>query len=244
MAAASPPASSREVTSPAAASHVSRRRTSSKSREFWTAIAGGGREGDDDVLVALGELPAAALLRQVEVPEDGAPGADGHAQERAHRRVVGREADAAAVGRQVGDAQRPRVVDQDAEDAVARRQVADAPAQLVVDARGDELAEHAVRAQDAERGVLRVGQVGRELGDPPQRVGQAEVARHGDDGVEQALLAVLDVEDVLGPGDELAQQGVETQALQALGPALRPDVRLVSGWPARSRHLPVPRRSR
>ena len=98
-----------------------------------------------------------------------------------------------------------------------------APAQLVVDARGDELAEHAVRAEDAERAVLRVGQVHGELDDPAQRVGQAEVARHGHDGVEQAPQAVLDVEHVLGAGDQLAQQRVETQAAERPpGPPARP----------------------
>lgn len=47
---------------------------------------------NSEVLVLVGEVLSALLLRQVQVPEDGIPDPDGDTQERLHGRMVGREA--------------------------------------------------------------------------------------------------------------------------------------------------------
>ena len=66
--------------------------------------AGGGREGDHDASSCSVKSPR-RLLGQVEVAEDLAAGADRDPEERAHRRVVGRE----PVGRRVrGDVVQPQ----------------------------------------------------------------------------------------------------------------------------------------
>ena len=74
---------------------------------------------DDRFLVLVGEVGAALLLGQVEVAVGDAAEHDRHAEERAHRRMAGREPDRARVRREVVQAQRRRVADQHAEDAAA-----------------------------------------------------------------------------------------------------------------------------
>ena len=89
----------------------------------------------------LGVNEPSLLLRQVEVPERTAAKQDRHAEEAAHRRMVGREADGARI---VGDRlepQRPGVGDQRAEDAATARKVADPRRGLGVDAGVDEALE-------------------------------------------------------------------------------------------------------
>jgi hypothetical protein len=171
-----------------------------------------GRRGQrhHQLLVALGEGAAVLLLGEVQVAEHLAAHQHRHAEERAHRWVAGREPAGGRVPREVGEADGCRLVDQQAQDALAARQVADAGAGVRVDADGHELDEvAALGAEDAERGVLRVGQVRGELGDPAQRVRQAQVARDREHGVEQPVHLLLGVEDLLGTVDELTQQGVE-----------------------------------
>ena len=82
------------------------------------------RERLDELLVAGGER-ALLLLGQVEVPEGTAAQQDRHAEEAAHRRMVGREADRARIVRDRLEPQRAGVGDQGAEDAAAARQGAD-----------------------------------------------------------------------------------------------------------------------
>ena len=112
------------------------------------------RERTDELLVDLGELVRALLLGQVEVAEHLVAHADRDAQERGHRRVVGREAEGVGVRGEVREPQRPGIADEQAEDAVALGLVPDPRALLVVDADGDELHEAvAILADDAERAV-------------------------------------------------------------------------------------------
>ena len=65
-----------------------------------------GVEGEhlDEALVLLAELGLALLVGQVEVADRGAAAADRQAEERAHRRMVGREAVGIGVLRDVRDA--------------------------------------------------------------------------------------------------------------------------------------------
>ena len=68
--------------------------------------AGVQREHLDERLIVLGELGRADLVGQVEVAHRDAGHDDRHAQERAHRRVMGREARAVRVRRDLGDPER------------------------------------------------------------------------------------------------------------------------------------------
>ena len=66
-------------------------------RALSMATRGRRREADHHLLVDLGELVAAALVGEVEVPVHLAADEQRHAEERAHRRVVRWEADAVGV---------------------------------------------------------------------------------------------------------------------------------------------------
>ena len=141
--------------------------------------AGLGGEQDQSPLVVGVEVPAVRLLGQVEVAVDLAAGHDRDAQERPHRRVVGREADRGAVVGQVAQAQRAGVLDQHAEDAAADRDVADRRPLLVADAGGDELGDGAVPAEDAQRPVAGAGELGGQLDDALQDDRELQVGGEG-----------------------------------------------------------------
>ena len=151
-----------------------------------------GGEQRDELLVLGGEVLAALLLGQVQVPVGDAAEQDRHAEEGAHRRVVRREADRARVGGEVVQAERLRVADQDAEDPAAVRQVADPLVCLVVDTGRQEALERAAGAVDhAQRGVLRAGQLGGGLDDPLQDRVERELRRDRDSGVDRSAPAVF-----------------------------------------------------
>ena len=78
-----------------------------------------------ELLVLFGEGLAAGLLGQVEVAVGHAAEQDRHAEERAHRRVTGRESDRARILGEVVQAQRVRLVDQRAEDPATAGEIAD-----------------------------------------------------------------------------------------------------------------------
>ena len=96
--------------------------TWSWSRAFSMAIPAWTREHLDEPLVVLGELGRADLVGEVEVADRRALDRHGHAEERAHRRMVGREAELSRVRGDVADAERPALADDQAEQAVTRRQ--------------------------------------------------------------------------------------------------------------------------
>ena len=90
----------------AGATSASPPRTAARSR---SRPRPGAASSVDELLVLLGEVLAAGLLGQVEVAVGDAAQQDRHAEERAHRRMVRREADRARVLRdQVVEPQRPR----------------------------------------------------------------------------------------------------------------------------------------
>ena len=104
---------------------------------------------------------------------------------------------------------------------MAARRGADAPAGPLVDADGEELREPAVRPHHAEGAVARAGEVGGDLGDAAQRVGQAEVAGDGDDALQEPVHPSLGGDDLLGALDELAQQDVEAEPARPAGAGRR-----------------------
>jgi hypothetical protein len=122
-----------------------------------------GGEQDQGPLVLGVEVVAALFLGQVQVAVDPATGGHRSAEERVHRRVVGRKPDRAGV---VGDVMEPQgcgVLDQHAEDAAADRDVADRRPLLIADPGGDELADDAVPAQHPQRPIAGPGELGGQL---------------------------------------------------------------------------------
>jgi len=113
-----------------------------------------------ELLILLGEVRAALLLGEVEVPVRDPAEQDRHAEERAHRGVVGWKADRARVVSEVVEPERPGVGDERSEDAAAVRRIADRRLRLLVDAGHDEPFEGtAARVDHAQRGVAGPGQL-------------------------------------------------------------------------------------
>ena len=92
----------------------------------------------DRLLVLLGELPAALLLGQVQIPERDPADQHRDPQERLHRRMAGRKTVGVRMGAHVGQPQRNRMRDQLAEHPSSLRQIADPFPIVLVDADRDE----------------------------------------------------------------------------------------------------------
>ena len=141
--------------------------------------------------VVLREPCAAILLGEVEVAVRNPPQQDRHAEERAHRRVLRREADRARVVGDVLEPQRVCVPDQDAEDAPAERRVTDAGPRLLVDADGEEALEGGAGAVDhSERRVAGTGQRRGRLDDPLQQCVERELRAQRDARVDEDVQPV------------------------------------------------------
>jgi hypothetical protein len=104
--------------------------------------------------------------------------------------MVGREPDRAGVLGDVTQPQRGSVVDEHAQDAPADRKVADRGPLGLGHAGGDELADGAIGAQDAEGAVAGAGQVGGQVDDPLQDDREQQLRGEGEPGLQQALGAV------------------------------------------------------
>ena len=182
--------------------------------------AGRGAQGDQDGLVVLGELAAAALAGQVQVAEHLVADPHRHAEEAAHRRVPVREARRCRVRRDVGQAQRAGVVDQQAEQAAALGPVVDPGDLVLAQADRDELGQPpfpaVIVADDAERAVGRVDQADRGLDDPPEGGLQVQAGADGDDRLEQAAHPVPGRQHRLQPTLQLGEQLVELQVRKQL----------------------------
>jgi hypothetical protein len=147
-----------------------------------------GRRGqtDDQLIVDVGEHLDRGLVGEVEAADHLVTNQDRHAQERAHRRVVGREAVAVRVLAQVGQPQGLGVDDEQPQDAVALGQVTDGGMSLLVDADRDELRQpRSFVVEDSQRAVASVDEVDGGLHDALQHGGQVEVAAHREHGVEK-----------------------------------------------------------
>ena len=117
-------------------------------------------EQRDELLVLLGEVAAAVLLGQVEVPVGDAAQQDRHAEEGVHRRVV-RAGSRPSAGRRARSCRRSGRAsrDQHAEDAAPARQVADRRVRLGVDPVREEALERAAgrgRSRRARRSARSV----------------------------------------------------------------------------------------
>ena len=88
---------------------------------------GRGREADHELLVDVGEHLGGGLVGQIQVAEHLVAHPDRHAQERSHRRVVGREPEAVGMLAQIGQPQRFGVHDEPTEDPVSFREITDEP---------------------------------------------------------------------------------------------------------------------
>ncbi len=130
-----------------------------------------------DVHVLVAELGGALFLGQVEIADDTGPADDRHAQERMHRRMIGREPDRRRMPLEVGHPNHLALPDDQPEHAVPHRRVADQGALLIGEPRGRERLEGAViRIEEADRRVLRMEQVARQLCDPGQGGVEVEFA--------------------------------------------------------------------
>ncbi len=119
---------------------------------------------DEQLLVLDVELPAAVLLGQVEVAEDLVPNHHRDAQERVHRRMLGREPVGAGVVADPRQAKRFGLADQLTEDAVTARKRADPLPQLLVDPDRQEAGQLALLVvEDAKGRVASPGQLASRL---------------------------------------------------------------------------------
>lgn len=125
----------------------------------------------DHVEVVVVERAAAALLGQIQIPEDLPLHPDRNPEEAPHRRMVLREPAGAPVVGQVRAPHRPRVVDERPEQPlVPVGQPPDPLGGFLVDPVIDEVREPVpVLRHDPDGRVPRVRQLGRRLADPVQR---------------------------------------------------------------------------
>ena len=108
----------------------------------------------DEPLVFLTELPVGLLVREVQAPNGTTLGRHRNSEQRMHRRVVRREAVAARVCGNVGDAQRTALADDHAQQAVAARQRPDPLPVGATDAARYEALDPAFLVHDSQGGVL------------------------------------------------------------------------------------------
>ena len=151
---------------------------------------GRGREADHELLVDVGEHLGGRLVGQVQVAEHLVAHPDRHAQERSHRRMVGREPEAVGMLAQVGQPQRLGVHDEPTEDPVPFGQVTDERVRRVVDPDRDELRQAGAGVvEHAERAVAGIDQPDRRLHDPPEHARRIEIRAEGEHRVEELAQA-------------------------------------------------------
>jgi hypothetical protein len=147
----------------------------------------------NDQLVGVGEFIPVGFIGQVNLPEGFVAQADGHAQQRLHRRVVRRETRAARIVADVGDAQRRFGAHQHADQAAANRRVGHAGQFGRAHADGDELLQLAVDAQHAHRGVARFGLLAGQRGNAFEQRFERNVAHQVQAGAVQRHEALFEL---------------------------------------------------
>jgi hypothetical protein len=139
------------------------------------------REELGELLVLLRELGAVLLLGEVKVAVGDAAQHDRHAEERAHGRVVAREADRPRVLGDVVEAERLRVTDEHSQEPAPPWELADRRVRLGIDARREEPLEALSGAVDhAERGIARGRQLCCGRHDPLEQRVERELRRQSD----------------------------------------------------------------
>ena len=138
------------------------------------------------LLVLVGETPAALLLGQIQVSVRDSTKQDRHPEEALHRWVVYRKPDRTRVVAEVVEPQRFGVADQHAEDPASARQVADRGMSLGVDTRRQEALESCPSlVDDAERRIARSRQLRSRLDELLQERVQRELGAERDSGVDE-----------------------------------------------------------
>ena len=131
----------------------------------------------DRLLVLLGELPAALLLGQVQIPERNAAHQNGDPEKRPHRRVSRGKAVRVRVGVDIGQPQSHRVRDQLPEHPASPGKLADPLPGVLVETDGDEPLELGPSVVGhAERRVPRSGQLARGLEHSPEHDIQIQIS--------------------------------------------------------------------
>jgi hypothetical protein len=197
--------------------------------------AGRRAQGDQDRLVVLGELAAAALVGQVQVAEHLVADPDRDAEEAAHGRVAVGKAGRFGMAGDIGQAQRPGVADQQAEQAASLGPVVDAFDLVLGQADRDELGQPLAVADHAQGAVGGVDQPDRGLDDPPQGGFQVQAGADGHHCLEQAAHAVPGGQHGLQPALQFRQELVELQVRQQLRAVVRTWSHPIS--PSRRRYI-------
>lgn len=146
-----------------------------------------GRQHPDHVDVVVVEGAPAALLAQIEVPEDLSLDADGNTEKATHPRMVLGKTPGPRILAHIRQPHRPRLPDERAEQPlVPVGKPPDAPRGPLVDPVEDEVGKRVtVLVDDTDPRVAGVRQRGRRLADPLQRGVQFEPAPHGPHRREQ-----------------------------------------------------------
>lgn len=158
------------------------------------------------VLVLGREVFSTFLFREVKIPEDGVADPDGYPEERFHRRMMCGKSVGFGMLPQVMQAQGCRPGDQEPQYAVAGGKWTNALGEFLVDTDGDEVAEGAVLADDAQRSVAGMKQVARRIHHAFQDRFQAQFSGNGHHGFEQAPYPFFGHEQFVRPGHEGPQE--------------------------------------
>jgi hypothetical protein len=165
-------------------------------------------EGDEKLLILRGEV-AALPLGEVEVAERLLPHADGHAEERRHRRMPLREPDRAWIGGDVREADRLLLLDESAQHTVPLRKVPDDGDELVGHSYMDELLEETIWTDHTHRAVLGTNEVDGGLDNRAQHRGEIDLACDRSAGLQQVAEPALGREHAVGRIHELGERSIE-----------------------------------
>ena len=143
------------------------------------------------LLVLVGEAPAALLLGEIQVSVRDSTKQDRHAEEALHRRMVSGKPNGARVVAEAVESQGLGVADQHAEDAASAREVADRGVRLGVDTRRQEALEgRPGLVDDAERRIARSRQLRSRLDELLQERVQRELGAERDSGIDEHTQAI------------------------------------------------------
>lgn len=169
---------------------------------------GGGGQGDSQAFVLGSEVAAVFLLGQIQVAENHVPDPHRDTEEGLHGWMVCREAVGFRMAAQVMEPKGAGFGNQQAQDAVAGGKRPDPVGQFLVDAHGDEVAEGAVVADDAQGPVPGMKQPAGGLHNAFQHGIEAEVLGYCDHGLQQPGHPLLGLEQFLGPGHKTLEHPV------------------------------------
>ncbi len=194
--------------------------------------ARGHGEGQDQLLVVIGELRGGLLVGHVEDPVDLAVHPDRDTEEGRHSRVVCGESEALRAGGDIGQAKRLVLRHQSAKDAASRGAGADGPLPLGAQADGQELVQSlSVLGQDTQCPVPGVHQVASLLADPPEHHRQIELGIENEDRLHQLpqLGGIVDPVEGLHETSRIEGDQSSVRAGGPIGLYAGPDGRTATG---------------